>query len=81
MSSPAWSSRAAPPGLDAGRSYDVVDFKELETAERRLIVLRVRANAAYRLTLTSENAGALVLEDARAGPYADRVTVYVEPVR
>ena len=118
-------------GFDAGRSYDVVDFEELETGERRSIVLRVRANAAYRLTLTSENAGALVMEDAgagdriayaaqldgrvvdlsapallvrdplragaseelifdvtigevgdaRAGRYADRVTVYVEPVR
>ena len=51
-------------GFDAGRSYDVVDFEELETGESRAIVLRVRANAAYRLTLTSENAGALV----RAGP-------------
>jgi len=117
--------------FDAGRSYDVVDFEELETGERRAIVLRVRANAAYRLTLTSENAGALVREggrrderiaytaqldgrpvdlsapalllrdplapgaaeelifdvtigevgDARAGQYADLVTVYVEPVR
>jgi hypothetical protein len=118
-------------GFDAGRSYDVVDFEELETGETRAIVLRVRANAAYRLTLTSENAGALVLAggrapdrvaysarldgrdvnltspvlllrdplrpgasqelifdvtigevgDARAGKYADMVTVFVEPVR
>jgi hypothetical protein len=118
-------------GFDAGRSYDVVDFEELETGESRAIVLRVRANAAYRLTLTSENAGALVraggrgedriayaarldgravdlaapalllrdplapgaaeelifdvtigeVGEARAGKYADLVTVYVEPVR
>jgi hypothetical protein len=118
-------------GFDAGRSYDVVDFEELETGESRAIVLRVRANAAYRLTLTSENRGALVLQggrggdriayaarldgrdvdlsapallmrdplqpgasqelifnvtigevgEARAGQYADLVTVYVEPVR
>jgi hypothetical protein len=52
-------------GFDAGRSYDVVDFEELETGESRAIVLRVRANAAYRLTLTSENAGALVREGGR----------------
>lgn len=118
-------------GFDAGRSYDVVDFEELETGESRSIVLRVRANASYRLTLTSENAGALVHEDrggadriaytarldgrdvdlaaavlvlrdplsfgaseelifdvtigevgdARAGQYADMITVFVEPVR
>lgn len=117
-------------GFDAGRSYDVVDFEELETGESRSIVLRVRANASYRLTLTSENAGALVHEDrggsdriaytarldgrdvdlaaavlvlrdplsygaseelifdviigevgdARAGQYADMITVFVEPV-
>lgn len=118
-------------GFDAGRSYDVVDFEELETGERRSIILRVQANAAYRLSLTSEHGGALVLEnardgeriayaaqldgravdlsaptlivrdplgpgaseelifdvtigevgDARAGRYADLITVYVEPIR
>lgn len=63
-------------GFDAGRSYDVVDFEELETGETRAIVLRVRANAGYRLTLTSEHAGALVREGPGASariPYGARL--------
>lgn len=124
---------AQQPGLDfdAGRSYDQVDFEELETGESRAIVLRVRSNASYRLSLSSENAGVLVRDgsggadqigysaqldgnpvsltapvlllrdplavgaveelifnvvigevgEARAGRYADMITVFVEPVR
>lgn len=124
---------AQQPGLDfdSGRSYDQVDFEELETGESRAIVLRVRSNASYRLSLSSENSGVLVRDgsggadrigysaqldgdpvtlnapvlllrdplavgaveelifnvvigdvgEARAGRYADMITVFVEPVR
>ena len=53
---------ARQPGLSfsAGRSYDVVDFGELETGESRAILVRVRSNAAYRISLESENLGQLM---------------------
>ncbi len=65
---------ARQPGLSfsAGRSYDVVDFGELETGESRAIVVRVRSNAAYRISLESENLGQLVRRGGSGAP-SDRI--------
>lgn len=135
VSSQAEVNLARQPGVSfsAGRSYDVVDFGELETGESRAIIVRIRANSAYRVSLESENLGELVrqgalgadvdritysarldgdgldltapiialrdplapgaseelvfdvvigdVSDARAGDYADMITITVEPVR
>ncbi len=74
VSSQAEVNLARQPGLSfsAGRSYDVVDFGELETGESRAIIVRVRSNAAYRFSLESENLGELVREGA-LGANVDRV--------
>ena len=75
VSSQAEVNLARQPGLSfsAGRSYDVVDFGELETGESRAIIVRVRANSAYRFSLESENMGELVRQGA-LGANADRVS-------